>query len=153
MHNYQTILADALRLEKSAGEPRHTAKQYEDAMCDLAEHEARAGESVGSALSRLHADRDDRLASLAKAAHAAEMSERRAVVKRAAAEREDLGRVARGEEPVTKRVRTRELAYSLMTSFAKARAQEGESAEDSMARLMAEGDPEIRELYGIYTEA
>ena len=86
MHDYQTILADAQRLEKSAGEPRHTAKQYEDAMCDLAEHVAREGESVGSALSRLHADRDVRLASLAKAAHAAEMSERRAVVQRAGAE-------------------------------------------------------------------
>ncbi len=49
-------------------------------MCDLAKHEAREGESVGGALSRLHADRDDRLASLAKAAHAAELSERREAV-------------------------------------------------------------------------
>ena len=81
------------------------------------------------------------------------MSERREAVRRAAAEREDLGRVARGEEPVTKRVRTRELAYSLMTSFAKDRAREGESAEDAMGRLMGEGDSEIRELYQIYTEA
>ena len=37
-------------------------------MCDLAESVARGGESVGGALSRLHADRDDRLASLARAA-------------------------------------------------------------------------------------
>ncbi len=155
MHDFETVLADAQGLAKSATDtvPRHAAKEYEDAMCDLAEHEARDGESVGEALSRLHADRDDRLVSLAKAAHAAEMSERRGAVRRAAAEREDLGRVARGEEPVTKRVRTRELAYSLMTSFAKDRAREGESAEDAMARLMGEGDSEIRELYQIYTEA
>ncbi len=152
MHEFETVLADARRLEKGAA-PRHTAKQYEDAMCDLAESEAREGESVGGALSRLHADRDDRLASLAKAAHAAEMSERRDAVKRAAAEREDLRRLARGEEPVTKRVRTRELAYTLITSFAKARAREGESDEDAMARLMGEGDPQIRELYEIYSEA
>ncbi len=152
MHEFQTILADAQRLEKGAA-PRHTAKQYEDAMCDLAESEAREGESVGGALSRLHADRDDRLALLAKAAHTAEMFERRESVRRAAAEVEDLGRVARGEEPLTKRVRTRELAYSLMTSFAKDRAQEGESAEDSMARLMGEGDPQLRELYEIYSGA
>ncbi len=76
MRNFETILTDAQRLEKGAA-PRHTAKQYEDAMCDLAESEAREGESVGGALSRLHTDRDDRLTSLAKAAHAAEMSERR----------------------------------------------------------------------------
>ncbi len=152
MHDFETVLADAQLLEKGAA-PRHTAKQYEDAMCDLAESEARDGESVGGALSRLHADRDDRLALLAKAAHAAEMSERRESIKRAAAEVEDLGRVARGEEPLTKRVRTRELAYSLMTSFAKDRAHDGESAEDSMGRLMGEGDPEMCELYGIYTEA
>ena len=155
MHDFETVLADAQRLEKSAGDaaPLHTAKQYEDAMCDLAEREARDGESVGGALSRLHTDRDGRLASLAKAAHAAEMSARREAVKSAAAEVEDLGRVARGEAPVTKRVRTRELAYSLMTSFAKARAREGESAEDAMGRLMGEGDAEIRELYQIYSEA
>ncbi len=152
MHEFQTILADAQRLEKGAA-PRHTAKQYEDAMCDLAESDARDGESIGEALSRLHADRDDRLASLAKAAHAAEMSDRREAVREAAAEREDLGRVARGEEPVTKRVRTRELAYSLMSSFAKDRAQEGESTEDSMGRLMGEGDPQLRELYEIYSGA
>ena len=152
MHDYQTILADAQRLEKSAGAPRHTAKQYEDAMCDLAQHEARAGESIGSALSRLHANRDERLASLAKAAHAAEMSERREAVRRTTAEVEDLRRLARGEEPLTKRLRMRELAYSLMTSFAKDRAREGESAKDAMGRLMGEGDPEICELYGIYTE-
>ncbi len=118
MHEFETVLADARRLEKGAA-PRHTAKQYEDAMCDLAESEAREGESV----------------------------------RRAAAEREDLGRVARSEEPLTKRVRTRELAYSLMTSFAKDRAQEGESAEDAMARLMGEGDPPLRELYEIYSGA
>ena len=150
MNDFETILADAQRLGKSAG-LRHTAKQYEDAMCDLAESEAREGESVGGALSRLHADRDDRLTSLAKAAHAAEMSERREAVKRA--EVEDLGRVARGEEPLTKRVRTRELAYKLMTSFAKDRAREGESAEDAMGRLMSEGDPQLRELYEIYSGA
>ncbi len=40
-----------------------------------------------------------------------------------------------------------------MASFSKARAREGESAEDAMARLMGEGDPEIRELYDIYSEA
>ena len=155
MHYFRTVLADAQLLEKGAAgaSPRHTAKAYEDAMCNLAESEARDGESVGGALSRLHTDRDDRLASLAKAAHAAEMSERREATKRAAAEVEDLRRVARGEEPVTKRVRTRELAYRLMTSFAKARAREGESAEDAMGRLMGEGDPEIRELYQIYSEA
>ena len=42
---------------------------------------------------------------------------------------------------------------SLMTSFAKDRAREGESAEDAMGRLMGEGDPQIRELYDIYSEA
>ena len=152
MHDFETILADAQRIEKGAA-PLHTARQYEDAMCGLAESGAREGESVGGALSRLHADRDERLASLAKGAHAAEMAERRAAVKSAAAEVEDLRRLARGEEPVTKRVRTRELAYSLMTSFAKDRARECESAESAMARLMGEGDPEIRELYLIYTEA
>ncbi len=36
MNDFETILADAQRLEKGAA-PRHTAKQYEDAMCDLAE--------------------------------------------------------------------------------------------------------------------
>ncbi len=152
MHEFKTVLADARCLEKGAA-PRHTAKQYEDAMCDLAESEASGGESVGGDLSRLHADSDDRLASLAKAAHAAEMCERRDAVERAGAEREDLGRVARGEEPVTKRVRTREFAYQLMTSFAKDRARDGESAESAMARLMGEGDPQIRELYQIYSEA
>lgn len=44
------------------------------------------------------------------------------------------------------------IAYRLMTKCAEDRARDGESAEDAMGRLMAEGDPQIRELYDIYTE-
>ena len=81
------------------------------------------------------------------------MAERRAAVKQAAAEVEDLRRLERGEEPLTKRMRTREMAYRLMVDFAKDRAHEGEDPEFALARLMAEADPEISTLLAAYNEA
>ena len=94
------------------------------------------GESAAGALGRLQAAGDPRLVALAEAARARE-------------EVRDLSR----REPVTKRARTRELAYRLMTDFSKARAREGESAEEAMGRLMGEGDEDLRNLYQIYAEA
>ncbi len=114
--------------------------KYEDALLDLAKAEARKGESVAGCLGRLNAAEDPRLAALLKAAREAE-------------EVEDLRRTQRGEELVSKRMRTRELAYSMMLDISKARARESESAEDAMGRLMGDGDADLRKLYQIYSEA
>ncbi|MEB2346128.1 MAG: hypothetical protein OZ948_15475 [Deltaproteobacteria bacterium] len=77
MPQLEEVLADAARVTKSANgaAPRFGHKVYEDSMCDLAEREARGGESIGAALSRLHTDRDERLTALAKAAYLAETAE------------------------------------------------------------------------------
>jgi hypothetical protein len=120
-----TLLADARDLAKRA--PTHTARQYEDAMCDLARREAAPGESEGAALSRLLADRDDRLVALSKAAHAAGIAER---------------------APAT--ARTQELAMGLMRKRAEQCASPGESVDDAFARLGREGDEIFSEAYRIY---
>jgi hypothetical protein len=131
------VIRDAQRLEKSAGPaaPLHTAKQFEDAMCDLAEREAAPGETLGCALSRLHADRDERLGALAKAAYRAEISERQA---------------ARSDTALAKLARTKDLAYGLMLKRAEHCAREGESVDDAFYRLGREGDADFSELYRIY---
>ncbi len=114
--------------------------KYEDAIIDLAKAEARPGESAAGAFGRLSAAEDPRLIALLKVAREAE-------------EVEDLHRAQRGEEMVSKRMRTRDLAYSQMLTVSKSRARDGEDAEDALARLMGSGDPEIRKLLDIYNTA
>lgn len=135
MSDIDLILRDARRIEKGGAAALHSSREFEDAMCTLAEREARPGETLGCALSRLQADRDERLATLAKAAHAAESAER------AAAQR---------PEAIAKRLRTQHQAYDLMMKRAEDCAREGESAEDAFDRLAREGDPTFGELYQIY---
>ena len=114
--------------------------KFEDAIVDFVKAEARPGESAAGAFGRLQAAEDPRLAAMTKAAREAE-------------EVEDLHRAQRGEELVSKRMRTRERAYSMMLDVSKARAREGEDAEDTLARLMGSGDPEIRRLLDVYNTA
>jgi hypothetical protein len=137
MSSLDSIIDDARRLEKSASAaaPVHTAKDFEGAMCDLASREARPGETIGCALSRLSADRDERLSALAKAAYRAERAEREA---------------AWGADALAKLARAQDLAYGLMLKRAAQCAHEGESVDDAFHRLGREVDGDFAELYRIY---
>ena len=119
MTAFQFVLADAQRIAKSANgaAPAFDSATYEDAMCDLAKSEARSGESVGAALSRLLTDHDPRLAALGKAAYHAEL----------AAESADL-------------LRKRATFDELLATMASLSKREDETIEAATARLLRENE-------------
>ena len=111
--NLNAILADAERVSKGAP-PRYTRDQAESAMLDLAQREARAGETTVAAFSRLCGTdaRMDALYALGQAADIAEV------------------------ETATKAAPQDDRFYPLLLDMARMRKREGETLEKCMDRLL-----------------
>src|SRR5262245_13162630 len=67
-----TCLADAQRIAKIGGSPCFSRREYEDAMLEFAEREARAGESTAVAFARMCEQGDERIGALYEAGLAAD---------------------------------------------------------------------------------
>lgn len=152
--NLADLLGDADRIAKSTNgiAPSFAARDYEDGMLLLAESEKRAGESVGASLSRLHTDRDERLAKLARALYVAETIEMRESRQREVAKFVAL-RERHTESPVSKSTGPRAAIYDAMQTYAKALRRDNETVDAAMGRLLLDGDTALAAMHQRYEQA
>lgn len=123
---WQLVLAEADRIAKGSAAPhRYPRDAYGSAMLDLAASDARAGETVASALSRLWSTNDLRIATLHKAYESA---------------------------PLLPAVGNKADVAEIMHCYAERHRKRGETYEQAYDRLLAT-DQTMRKLHDVYNGA
>ncbi len=125
MTDFQSVLADAMQLSKSANGagPAFSAADYETAALGIADAEQRNGEGLASAFARLAQEGDPRVSALLKAAYRAEVAVESAAV-----------------------ARNRALFDGMLDELAKHEKRADEPIEATRSRLLHE-NPVVRDGY------
>jgi hypothetical protein len=127
------LLSDAQTVAKGEGRPSYSRREYEQAMLEIAESEARPGEGTAAAFARLCKE-DARVRALYQAAYQAEVAAaqaRPAQVAKSAGRREDL--------------------WALMLKVARTEKRDDETVEKALDRLLRT-EPVVRDAYALYCE-
>ncbi len=127
------LLSDAETVSKGEGRPSYSRREYEDAMLEIAEREARPGEGTAAAFARLCKE-DARVRTLYQAAYQA-----------------DVVQAERRPASVAKAIGRRGDLWELMLKVARAEKRDDETVEKALDRLLRT-EPVVRDAYALYCE-
>jgi hypothetical protein len=127
------LLSDAETVAKGEGRPSYSRGEYEDAMLQIAEREARPGEGTAAAFARLCKE-DSRVRALYQAAYQADVVQAQ----------------ARPAQLAKSAGRSRDL-WELMLKVARTEKRGDETVEKALDRLLRT-EPVMRDAYAMYCE-